>query len=156
MHGISREDKCDRLLKFFWTRKEYLDDLIKKSTFFFSDIFMNSAFRHMESHISTKDYTVFCNLLYSASSVCLLLYSTPSPPFPSYYASYCYPLFSVFFFFPFVLISFQSFLFISHAFVVFLRTCLLFHSFSCFSLLRHVQTPYNLFRTKATRKEIFW
>lgn len=156
MHGTSREDKYDRLHKFFWTRKEYLDDFIRKSTFFFSDIFMNSAFRHMESRISTKDYTVFCTLLYSASSLCLLLYSFPSLPFPSYYASYCYPLFSVFFFFPFVLISFQSFLFISHVFVVFLRTCYCFTVFLVFPLLRHVQTPYNLFRTKATRKEIFW
>ena len=128
----------------------------RKVHYFLSDIFINSAFRHMESRINTTDCSVFHILLYSASSVCLLLYWIPSRPFPSYYASYCYPLFSVFFFSPFVLISFQPFLFISHVFVLFLRIFSRFTVFLIFPLLRHVQTPYNLFRTKSTRKEIFW
>jgi hypothetical protein len=82
---------------------------------------MESAFSHVESRINTTDYPVFCILLYPASSVCLLLYSIPSLPFLSYYASYCYPLFSVLFVSPFVLISCQPFLFISHVFFLFVH-----------------------------------
>jgi len=121
----------------------------------FSDIFKSSAFRHTENRINTTDYPIFCILLYSASSVCLLLYSIPSLPFPSYYASNCYPLFSVFF--PsFFLFYSLPFLFISHVFFLFPRTCCYFTVLLVFPLHRHVQTPYNSFRTKATRKEIFW
>lgn len=163
--SVRTEDKCiDLPVKVNMTDFTNFPELVKniwmtssRNVHSFSVIFfMNRVFRHMESRINTTDYPVFCILFYSASSVCLLLYSIPSLPFPSYCASYCYPLFSVFFFSPFFLFYSLPFLFISHVFFLFLRTCYYFTVFLVLPLLRYVQTPYNLFRTKATRQEIFW
>jgi hypothetical protein len=157
MHWKSGEDKYVRLHKFTWTRKEHLADVIKKSPFH-SVISMNNAFMHVESrtHVNTTDFPIFWILFSSASSVRLSLYAVRSLPFHSYFVSYCYPLSQYFSSFPLSYSTLylscssatSSFLF----FVIFIVS----QFFLFCLLLRHDQIPYYLFRTKATRKEIFW